>query len=249
MKIKHLLLVLLPCFLAAVARLWPARQLHIRTTCTNCASRRREYDKGQGRHGRPPSRCGKPPALDVELNSSAFIRCFIVLTVGFFLASIGAQATQPFGLVPKPVSVAPLDGEFSLMAGTPILFSQGCEGEAESLSQRLKSLAGFGLAVSQAGPGRDAGPAILLRLDPASASTLGTEGYQLAVHKDGIVISAPATAGLFYGGITLAQLAYPAAQSGSGVSIPCVEITDYPRFAWRGIMLDCSRHFMPKESI
>ena len=68
------------------------------------------------------------------------------------------------------------------------------------------------------------------------------EGYSLSVSKEGIVVKAATDAGLFYGKQTLKQLYTPE-------GFPCVSITDVPRFSYRGLHLDVSRHFFPKEEI
>ena len=73
------------------------------------------------------------------------------------------------------------------------------------------------------------------------------ESYTLSVTPQQILIRATSGAGLFYGMQTLLQLAQP---SGAGsYSIASVEIEDTPRFAYRGLMLDVSRHFSTKEFI
>lgn len=73
------------------------------------------------------------------------------------------------------------------------------------------------------------------------------EGYELRINADGIDLSASTLQGLFYGIQTLNQIVL---QSPKGiVVIPAQEISDYPRFAWRGMHLDVSRHFMPKEFV
>ena len=77
---------------------------------------------------------------------------------------------------------------------------------------------------------------------------LGPEGYELTVATNGVEIRAPTEAGLFYGVQTLLQLLPPKIFSTNLVTnanwqVPCVQIGDWPRFHWRGLMLDVSRHF------
>jgi hexosaminidase len=84
---------------------------------------------------------------------------------------------------------------------------------------------------------------------------IGKEGYQLSSSaNEGIKISANEPAGLFYGVQTFIQLLPAAIESKTVVknitwSVPLVNITDYPRFGWRGLMFDISRHFFNKEQV
>src|SRR5262249_25048342 len=95
---------------------------------------------------------------------------------------------------------------------------------------------------------------IRLRLLGRKAKELGDEGYKLSVNPERIEIAANSEAGLFYGCQTLRQLLPTQIYRSAKVlnvewTIPCVEITDAPRFNWRGGMLDTGRHFMPKEFV
>ena len=72
------------------------------------------------------------------------------------------------------------------------------------------------------------------------------ESYTLSVTPERILIRATSGAGLFYGIQTLLQLSQP---SETGYSIASVEVQDSPRFAYRGLMLDVSRHFFSKEFV
>ncbi|MDR6326323.1 beta-N-acetylhexosaminidase [Actinoplanes couchii] len=86
-------------------------------------------------------------------------------------------------------------------------------------------------------PGSDmAGTVVTTRVDPG----LALEGYVLSCTPDGIDITGGSPAGVFYGRQTLRQL---------GPDVPCTHIEDAPRFAWRGVMLDVARHFMPVPEI
>ncbi len=79
----------------------------------------------------------------------------------------------------------------------------------------------------------------------ASVANLGPEGYDLVVSPDEVVVKAPKAAGLFYGAQTLKQMTLGA----RGGSIPCVHISDKPRFEWRGMLLDVSRHFFNVQEV
>ncbi|MEJ7684680.1 MAG: glycoside hydrolase family 20 zincin-like fold domain-containing protein [Segetibacter sp.] len=95
---------------------------------------------------------------------------------------------------------------------------------------------------------------VRLVLNTTQNAEIGTEGYQLSVTPKQIIIKANQPAGLFYGVQTLVQLFPKEIESDSIVKnikweAPCVEITDYPRFGWRGLMFDVSRHFFTKEDV
>lgn len=72
------------------------------------------------------------------------------------------------------------------------------------------------------------------------------ESYELTVDEASVTVTAPDAAGLFYGAQTLAQLI---TRDGEDWVIPAVTITDAPRFAYRGVMLDVARHFFPVETV
>jgi hexosaminidase len=75
------------------------------------------------------------------------------------------------------------------------------------------------------------------------------EEYRLKVDKRQITVSAKSPQGVFYGIQTLSQLIYSGVKSGRRLHIACLQIVDYPRFPWRGLHLDVSRHFFDKEFI
>lgn len=93
-----------------------------------------------------------------------------------------------------------------------------------------------------------------LILNTINDTLLGKEGYRMAVNKAGIFIRANTENGLFYGVQTLLQL-LPAEiekkerTTGTRWSVPHVTITDYPRFTYRGLMLDVARHFFTKDEV
>ncbi|MEU8660129.1 beta-N-acetylhexosaminidase [Actinoplanes philippinensis] len=85
-------------------------------------------------------------------------------------------------------------------------------------------------------PGATAGADVVARLDPG----LPPEGYVLDLAPEGVVLRGGSEAGLFYGRQTLARWGSP---------LPCGRVEDAPRFAWRGVMLDVARHFMPVPDV
>jgi hexosaminidase len=121
----------------------------------------------------------------------------------------------------------------------------------EVLSALIRRPAGFPVAVSPMGSTPIAG-AISLRLE--SRPALGEEGYELSVTHDSARVVANRPAGLFHGVQTIRQLLPPEIESDMGVdrvdwSLPAVTIVDQPRFAYRGAMLDVSRHFFTVDEV
>jgi hexosaminidase len=96
--------------------------------------------------------------------------------------------------------------------------------------------------------------AIRFKLNSTADASLGNEGYQLVSDAKGVQITANKPVGLFYGIQTLLQLLPKELESSQAVTgvvwkVPYANISDTPRFAWRGIMLDVARHFFTKEEV
>lgn len=120
---------------------------------------------------------------------------------------------------------------------------------AEYLRAKLQPATGFGFArTTKAGPG-----SIELVLS-ATGAKAADEGYSLESSADKITLTAKSPAGLFYGVQTLLQLLPAEIEASEKITntkfeIPAVAITDSPRFGWRGIMLDVSRHYYSKAYV
>lgn len=156
-------------------------------------------------------------------------------------------------LIPQPEKIRRSDGAFRLRPESRILVDAPSEATGQYLAAKLRTSTGYKIDVEPGGKGVAPKGSIILTTQNASAD-LGAEGYELTAIPGSVVIRAPGQAGLFYGAQTLLQLLPPeifSTQTVKGVqwSTPCVQIEDRPRFAWRGMMLDVSRHFFTKAEV
>jgi hexosaminidase len=172
---------------------------------------------------------------------------FLIVTTGVI-----ARAANPTAVIPAPMQAELREGQFQLTAASRILADREFKNEAQLLAARLRPATGFALIIKT---GKNEIPAgnILLTTNGANAA-LGAEGYELSVTTNGVVIRATTAAGIFYGEQSLLQLLPPEIfstqrVSGANWQIPSVEIKDQPRFAWRGFMLDVSRHFFTQPEV
>ena len=168
-------------------------------------------------------------------------------------AIAAGQGAQPPGaaIVPRPVSMTPGTGVFTLTPRTVIWTDRASESLGRRLAGWLEPATGIAIPV-RVGRSTSAGRIVLTR-DPTLAR-LGAEGYRAEVSASGVLVSAPDAAGLFYGLQTIRQLLPPqifreAKVEGVAWTMPAVTIEDRPRFGWRGAHLDVGRHFMPKEFV
>lgn len=166
-----------------------------------------------------------------------------------FLGSTMTYAQQPIHLIPQPVDVQLQAGVFTLTKATTVGYNKpGGHVVADMLVDRLNPPTGFSLRSASAGKAT-----IQFNLNDTPNPRLGKEGYTLLVSAKGIVVTANEPAGLFYGMQSLCQLLPKEIERKSVTTaawrIPAVQITDYPRFGWRGIMLDVSRHFFSKDDV
>ncbi len=155
-------------------------------------------------------------------------------------------SAKTIDIIPQPVSLVKTTGQFSLPATVTIGASSSAE--VSSVTSYLKNKIQTATGKSVLLKGNASFTTIKLALNPTENAAIGKEGYQLNITPKGIVIKANAAAGLFYGVQTLVQLLPKEIESKTAVksikwTVPCVKITDYPRFAWRGLMFDVARHF------
>ena len=165
--------------------------------------------------------------------------------------NVGLQAGNParsalplgssknYEVVPLPQSIAMQKGEpFILEAGVEILAPADLQQEAEFLRQYLKEATWNDLPIVM----KRAKKVRYIEL-AVSPNVKDTEGYILTVNQKGVSIQGGSAAGVFYGIQTLRKAVK------EGPIMNPVVIIDAPRFAWRGMHLDCSRHFFSTDFV
>ena len=160
----------------------------------------------------------------------------------FFPLIAGAQQTA--NIIPQPVSVKLQFGSFVLTANTSVQYDpkqKELKAAADFLNEQLKQITGFNLPVNNS-------KSTIIRLSIERLSVIGDEGYLLKVQKNNINIKTNSKVGIIYGIQSLLQT-LPAIRTNEKLEIPCLSITDYPRFKYRGMHLDVSRHFFGPEFI
>jgi hexosaminidase len=185
-------------------------------------------------------------------------RKFLSFAVIYLLfgGTVWAEPQAP-AIIPLPQKMQIQAGSFSLRlldrfggSSTRICTGTTAEETGLYLAEQLQQRTGLHLHLLPDSKGEEPGN-ILLKLATTSPE-LDEEGYALTVAPKGIVIEANSSAGLFYGVQSLLQLLPVVNTNGPGPtswSIPCVHIEDQPRFRWRGLMLDVSRHFFTKKEV
>lgn len=174
---------------------------------------------------------------------------FLLLFMAF--GFVQAQ-NNPIHIIPQPVEIKSLQGSFTLNKSTVVVYDKPeAASVAAGLAQKLSQATGFALSSKQGNA--PASNAIILSLNPNADAQLGAEGYTIEVGPKTIRLAANQWGGLYYGLQTLLQL-FPKEIESKKVAqaswtVPAVKITDYPRFGWRGIMLDVSRNFFSKEDV
>ena len=169
-------------------------------------------------------------------------------TLFFLSVSLLSLALKP-SIIPIPTEASYPAGKFKLP--TSISISGPSDPQMKvayaTLVGKLKVATGRSVSLKSTGTAT-------IQLQLVNNTKLGDEGYELQVNSNGVKIKATKLAGLFYGIQTLYQLLPKEIESKSvakGIqwTIPYANITDTPRFAWRGQMFDVARHFFSKEDV
>ena len=172
------------------------------------------------------------------------------------LFGCAVSCTQPENSISnESIGIIPLPSTYELKPGTFYITGQSSVGIDKSdpemtalanyFNEEISDATGFSLPVNNSGT-------IIFQL--GEHKELGEEGYQLSISADQLILSAYKHHGIFNGIQSVLQLLPPeikskTVQADATWSINCIEVTDKPQFAWRGLMLDVSRHFFTKQEV
>lgn len=182
---------------------------------------------------------------------SRIVLFFFPLVSIFFSDDLYAQQSRELAIIPNPLEIKCQNGIFKLNNKTSIQFDstqKELKPLAEMLIQGIRQRTGIQIKTSTIDK-KKATNSVTLQL---TTDTLGKEGYRLSVGTEGIVVRASQLNGLFYAIQTIYQLLPIDRLSVADVTvinIPAVEITDKPRFGWRGLMLDVGRYYYSVDYI
>ena len=195
-------------------------------------------------------------ANDVKKTSAKFIlmKRFFTSTIFLLLLSIQLVNAQ-YSIIPEPVQVQSSEGKLVIDNGFSVELSSQNDALDTQLNNFASDLKAAGLQLTRLEEGGAAtSTRLVISLLEERNEEIGDEGYELLVDSTGISLSANTTAGTFNGLQTLRQiLPQTRVKDSEGnydpIALTGLKISDYPRFGWRGLMLDVSRHFFTVEEV
>lgn len=167
------------------------------------------------------------------------------ISILFYLGCRNNQSEHQVNVIPLPAKVSLTKGNFKINLHTKLAYqNEELEFLANYAAGLWEPISGFLPATSQVKELK-ANNSIILKIFETHQDEIADEGYVLEITPKQVTLSANTKAGIFYGIHTISQLF----SNDKPNLLPACRIVDHPRFAWRGLHLDVSRHFMPIEFI
>ncbi|MFH6995171.1 beta-N-acetylhexosaminidase [Flavobacterium sp. FlaQc-48] len=166
-----------------------------------------------------------------------------ILLIAIFLSSLSTIQAQKLDIIPKPVKVEQKEGVFVIPSLVHIVVDKKAEKSADYIKASFLTYTGINPVVSIGNKHKKNTIAFLVdeKMD------FPNDGYKLSITKKGILVKGKSSNGVLNGLQTLLQIC--SARDVKKGTIPFAKIEDYPRFEWRGMMLDCSRQFFDKQTV
>ena len=155
----------------------------------------------------------------------------------FLLFSLSFSQNN-IAFIPKPQNTLVAKGSFYITTKTYIQAEENSF-EATYLKEGIQIQTGLHLKITS----KDNSKKIQLVVQKPKIANFNKEQYEMLVSDSKIIISAPTNQGLFYGIQTLLQMV--PFEKKNEIAIPCIQISDAPKYAWRGMHLDVCRHYFP----
>lgn len=161
-----------------------------------------------------------------------------------FFSVLLCHAQQSPAIIPQPVELRLQEGTFTIGANTALHFTAAdarLKANADYLKSQIHHLSGNTIQFNKPSPSN-----IYFKLISEAGNR--PEGYLLEVKPNAITIAATDPAGIFYGIQSLLQT-LPQVRTNARLEVPCMVVKDAPRFKWRGMHLDVSRHFFSVDVV
>lgn len=165
------------------------------------------------------------------------------LLIVFISSGVFLNAQNTVNIIPKPVTLDIKKGVFVIDRFTTLRLpeSRDMVSSANFFVRSVNDISGITLPFN-----KSLKKVIELKIDKKAVPQ--AEGYKLSVSPERIVITANSNQSILYGMQSILQT-LPAIRTNAALEVPAMEITDYPRFKWRGMHLDVSRHFFSPETV
>ena len=178
-------------------------------------------------------------------------RLFWIIAATFLCscASGGKTETEDCPILPRPQQVYRQQGQYVMRGEQTVAFPDSSAGAHTVFRYLSEALRPAGISLKQVAPEAKAS------IRWSFSDQLAEEAYTLTITPEAISIcSSPSAKGLFYGVQSLLQLLPPSAwdtkqKPAESYQLPAMNLTDAPRFAYRGAMMDVGRNFLPKEAV